>query len=194
MTSQAPTNITVAGMQRTRVCYRHKHTALVSCLGLLAERTKILMGRGKLAAVRIFTEQESHLFTGAPMELITSPHVQSVSKARKSPQLRSELAAFARQGGRGGRVQSTAIRYRFSLRVSVITLDTRPPSSQYVNQCVWHATMQRTKWHRDPVRGRSGPVVEALRAGARRHQLPPGSERKGTYSAACARKDNYCGQ
>lgn len=143
-----------------------------------------LKKRGKLAVVRIFTAQESSdtsdLFIGAPMVLITSPHVQTVSKARKSPQLRSELAAFARQGGRGNRVQSTAIRYLFSLRVSVITLDTRPLSSQYVHKCAWHATMQRTKWHRDPVRGRSGPVVEALRAGVRRHQLPPRSERKCT--------------
>lgn len=127
------------------------------------------------------------------MELITSPHVQSVSKARKSPQLRSELVAFARQGGRGDWVQSTAIRYLFLLRVSIITLDTRTPS-QYVNQFVWHTTMHGTKWHRDPVRGRSGPVVEAPRAGVRIHQLPPRSERKGTYNMACARKDNYCGQ
>lgn len=108
--------------------------------------------------------------------------------------VRARCVRPAGRAGVGDWVQSTAIRYLFSLRVSMITLDTRPPSSQYVNKCVWHATMQRTKWHRDPVRGRSGPVVEALRAGVRRHQLPPRSERKCTYNIACARNGNYCGR
>lgn len=33
-----------------------------------------------------------------------------------------------------------------------------PPSSQYVNKCAWHATMQRAERSRDPVRGTSGPA------------------------------------
>lgn len=179
-------------MQRTRVCYRQKHTAHVSCLRLVAARTKILMG-GKLAVVRILTEPESSVTSGLFMGGGTygADHRSTRAKARKSPQLRSELAALARQGGRGGDwVQSTAIHYLFLL--SVITLDTRPPSSQYVNQCVarHNAATQmapRASWWKERACCRS-------RWSRRRHQLLPRSERKGTYSRACARKDNYCGQ
>lgn len=61
------------------------------------------------------------------------------------------------------RPQSSAIRYLFPLRVNLTTLDRRPPSSQYVNKCAWHATMQRAERSRDPVRGTSGPAGETLR-------------------------------
>lgn len=190
-TSQAPTNITVAGMQRTRVCYRQKHTAHVSCLRLVAARTKILMG-GKLAVVRILTEPESSVTSGlfmgggAPMELITGPHVQRRESHHNCGQ--SSLRWPGRAAGDW--VQSTAIHYLFLL--SVITLDTRPPSSQYVNQCVarHNAATQmapRASWWKERACCRS-------RWSRRRHQLLPRSERKGTYSRACARKDNYCGQ
>lgn len=84
--------------------------------------------RAHIDGARVFCHIRFIHGGGAPMELITGPHVQSVSKATtKSPQLRSEL------GRAGVWVQSTAIHYLFLL--GVITLDTRPPSSQYVNQC-----------------------------------------------------------
>lgn len=91
-------------------------------------------------------------------------------------------------------VLSISMRYLFLLHASVFSLDARPPSSQYVNKCVWHATMRRIEWYRDPGRGTSGPVVETLRVGVRRHQLPPRSKRKCTYITAWTQKDSDSGQ
>lgn len=151
-----------------------------------------------MGVVRIFTEQESSvtsdLFIGAPMELITSPHVQSVSKARKSPQLRSELAELARQGGRGrggglGAIDSDPLSFfapcqRDHLGHTTSVLAVCEPMRVARHNAATRMAQRPSSWKKRA----------CCRAGVRRHQLPPRSERKGTYSMACARKDNYCGQ
>lgn len=181
-------------MQRTRV---------FSYLRLVADRTKILMRlfffKGKWQLCAYFTEQESQshqIYSEARLRgSCPAVHTSQVSARRESAHNCGQTSLRSpRRAARGDRVRSAAIRHAFPLGVSVITMDTRPPSSQCANKRVWHATMQRIEWHREPAGGRSGPAVGTLRAGARRRQLPPLSEGKCASTTACARKDNYCGR
>lgn len=127
--------------------------------------------------------------------LISSPHMQSVSETRNEPQLRWDLAVFCSSGRAGGLSAADFDALFISVPCQrVLPGHTTPPSSQYVNKCVWHAMMRRTEWYRDPGRGTSGPVVETLGVGVRRHQLPPRSKRKCTYITAWAQKDSYSGR